>query len=139
VRRFLIFFPVVLALILLCALAVPKGEIVILHSVDAAGTEQESSLWVVEIEGWLHLRSGRPRTRWLERISARPLVELERGGQVHAYHAVAVRDPVLLAAVNDAIARKYGVADRVVRTLLDVNRSVAVRLEPLEGRDADDD
>jgi hypothetical protein len=135
VRRFLIVFPAIIGAIVLGALAVPMGEFVELYTVDADGHGYKSELWVVETGGALHLRSGWPDSHWLERIRTHPLVEIERGGERRHYRAVPVDDPAVRAAVNEAIAAKYGVADRLIRSVVDMEASVPVRLEPIEGLD----
>ena len=78
-------------------------------------------------------RSGDPASHWLARLTLHPLVELERGGATAPYRAIARAEPEARRAVNEAMARKYGAADRFVRSFVDVERSVPVQLEPIEG------
>jgi len=136
VRRFLIFFSSAVAVLLLGALALPTGELVVLHTVDGQGRDHASTLWVVELDGGLRLRSGSPESHWLGRLKDHPRVTLERDGRARAYRAEADPDALERQAVNEAMARKYGLADRLVRRWVDTGGSVPVRLEPLEGPDA---
>lgn len=133
-RAFLIGFCVFLGLVSVLALLLPTGELVTLHTVDEQGRSYESTLWLVELPGaGLHLRSGDPGSGWLARLALHPLVELERGGDAEPYRALAVPEDGVRSAVNEAMARKYGPADRFVRRFVDFARSVPVRLEPIEG------
>ena len=135
-RRFLILFSSAIAALLLLALALPTGELVQLHTVDGRGRDHASTLWVVEIDGALRLRSGNPESEWLERLRDHPVVTLERDGHTRAYRAEVASDALEREAVNEAMARKYGFADRLLRRWVDMAGSVPVRLDPLESRDA---
>jgi len=132
VRRFLILFPAFVGFVVLVALAIPMGEFVELGTVDAEGHPYQSEVWVVEIDGALHLRSGWPDSHWLDRLRSHPQVTLERGGHKNYYRAIPVDDATVRAVVNEAIAAKYGVADRLIRWVVDMDASVPVRLEPIE-------
>jgi hypothetical protein len=133
-KAFLIGFCAFLAFVSLAALVMPTGERVALHTVDEQGRGYESTLWVVELPGsGLYLRSGNPASGWLARLERHPLVELERDEETAHYRAVAVREDGARRAVNEAMARKYGAIDRLVCRFVDVERSVPVRLEPIEG------
>jgi hypothetical protein len=135
VRPFLIAFPATLLTILLVALALPTGEVVKLETIDAKGRDHHSALWIVEIDGAPYLRSGSPDSGWLARVREHPGVALVRDDVRRAYRAEPVDDPAVRRAVNEAMARKYGVADALVRSAVDVERSVPVRLEAREGPD----
>jgi len=135
-RRYLILFPSAIAAVLLLTLALPTGELGRLLTVDEQGRDHASTLWVVELDGTLLLRSGDPESGWLGRLKDHPFVKLERNGQAGAYRAEAVSSAAERRAVNQAMARKYGLADRLVRRWVDVAGSVPVRLTPLEELDA---
>lgn len=134
-RAFLIAFPATLLAILAAALALPTGEVVTLETTDPSGRHHDSVLWIVEIDGAEYLRSGNPDSHWLARVREHPGVALVRDDARRAYRAEAVDDPAVRRAVNEAMARKYGVADALVRSAVDVGRSVPVRLEAREGPD----
>jgi len=135
VRRYLIVLAVAVGVVVLGALALPMGEYVEVYTVDSHGHGYESELWVVELDGVLYLRSGWRDSHWLDRIRSNPVVVLERDGRRRHYHAAPTDDPALRAAVNAAIAAKYGIADRLIRRFVDMEASVPVRLEPAEGPD----
>lgn len=134
-RRFLILFPALLSVLVFGAMALPMGDFVELHTVDSEGREFSSSVWVAEVDGALHLRSGWPESHWLERLSTHPLVEIEHDGDSHYYRAVVVDDPAVRTALNEALAAKYSVADRLIGRFVDMDASIPVRLEPIEGLD----
>jgi len=129
---------VVFGLILL-----PDGEVATLSTFGADGTQHQTQVWVVDgngssanPHGELFLRTG-PRTRWLARLRARPEVELERGGETHAYVAVVEESPEVRERVNRAMAAKYGVADRLIAFVFDQRRSTPIRLVPDPSRAAE--
>jgi len=116
----------------------PEGEVATLVTFDARGRDAETQLWVAEIDGVPYLRSGSPGNAWLRRVRANPEVELGRpafGRTAHGawktqrYRASLVEDPRLRSAVHEALARKYGIADRVLWVIGDREDSVIVRLD----------
>ena len=105
------------------------GEVVTLTTKDTAGAEHETSLWVVEHAGHLWLRAGDPGSGWLARLQQTPEVEVTRGSVQRRYRAVP--DPSARAAINELMARDYGLADSLIGFMRDGSRVVPVRLEPL--------
>lgn len=132
-RAFLIGLPASMIAIVLAAMALPTGEIVTLHTVDADGRDFKSQLWIVEIEGTNYLRSGNVESSWLERLGTHPRVEIERDDERTAFRATVVDDASLRQVLNDALAAKYGVADQLVGRTVDLSASMPVRLDPIEG------
>ncbi len=104
------------------------GEVVHLHTTDADGEVHETPLWIVEIGPDLWLRAGDPGSGWLQRLSERPAVELERDGRMGRYEAFAV--PHMGPEVDAKMAEKYGLADRVIGMIRSEGESIAVRLDP---------
>ena len=113
------------------AFGIDEGEVVNLSTVDASGAQFETQLWIIEQDGQLYLRAGRPAARWLARLRAHPEVKVERAGTTTAYLAVPVYDSATREAVNRAMAEKYGRADRLIGRLFDRSQTVPIRLEPL--------
>jgi len=114
------------------ALLVEEGEIVQLTTHDAALHELETQLWIVDLDGAEYLRAGRANARWLERIRVRPEVVLQRGEESVPRLAVPLDDRELRRRVDAAMARKYGLSDRLFRLLRDAKGSVPVRLDPVK-------
>lgn len=121
----------VATVVFVTAFGIDEGEVVNLSTVDARGAQFETQLWIIEQDGHLYLRAGRPAARWLARLRAHPEVKIERGGTSSAYRAVPVDDPATRELVNRGMAEKYGQADRLIARLFDHSRSVPIRLEPL--------
>jgi hypothetical protein len=113
------------------AFGIDEGEVVNLWTVDARGAQFETQLWIIEQNGKLYLRAGRPAARWLARLREHPEVKIERGGTTIAYRAVPLDDPATRATVNQGMAAKYGQADRLMSRIFDQTQTVPIRLEPL--------
>jgi len=110
-------------------LASESGEVVTLHTRDAAGREHATRLWVVDHAGAEWVRTGHPGKNWFKRVQASPAVQLERAGATGARTAVAVPDPAIARRVNEAFAAKYGAADWIVALPGGASRRVVVRLD----------
>jgi len=110
---------------------VDEGEVVTLTTVDDQGRSSVTGLWIVEIGGHLYLRAGSPHAKWLERIRARPVVELTRGGVTQKVRATPIEDAALRNAVSWAMREKYGLVDAVIVRIIDHSQSVPILVEPL--------
>lgn len=106
-------------------------EVIVLRTQQDDGTWYESRLWIVD-DGpvsWLH---GGGTSPWIHNLKARPIVEVERGGETRRFRAQAVPGPH--PRIHEIMRAKYGVADVWVRFVGPDNESTTpVRLEPLEG------
>lgn len=127
----------VVAILVLGSLAVDEGEVATLTTLDGGGVSHDTQVWVVEIDGKLYLRSASPDNEWLRRLRERPEVVLQRGDesqpeQRFAFHAVPLDGSDVRAAVDRAMAEKYGAADRFYSRLFPRERSVPVLLEPTD-------
>jgi hypothetical protein len=103
-------------------------EVVSLRTQRPDGSWQQTRLWIVDDGGssWLHSAGA----DWVARFEGDPVVELERGGEIRRYRAVAVPGPH--PRVDQLLREKYGSADRWVRFIApDSEETVAVRLDPL--------
>jgi len=104
------------------------GELVTLRTGDEMNVQTDTTLWVVDDAGAIWLRSGNPSTGWLQRLEARPEVELERNGEWHDYRATPV--PGGTERINTLMAEKYGWADTVIGLVRDSSNAIPVRLDP---------
>jgi len=123
------------ALIVIAAVAVPEGEIATLNVIDEEGHPHPIQLWRVEIDGTSYLRATDPGADWLLELRRQPAVTL--GAGLHAgeipvpvFAEVVDTDPDLRRRVTAAMARKYGVADRIWAAIRGRDVSVPVRLVP---------
>jgi hypothetical protein len=121
--------------VVLGALWVDEGEVVTLTTLDADGT-YTTQLWIVEVDGDLYVRSSSPNTGWLGRLRVHPDVELDRDDETLELRAVPSGLPEVRAAVNGAMAEKYGSTDGFYSRIYDRSESVPVRLEPRTGATA---
>lgn len=106
-------------------------EVIVLRTENADGSRLETRLWIVDAGGraWLHGGD----SAWMRNLAARPLVEVERGGETRRYRAEPVPGPH--PEIDAALRAKYGVADRWVRFVRpDDESTMAVRLAPLGER-----
>jgi hypothetical protein len=93
-------------------------EMVSVRTEGADGNWQQRTIWVVDYDGdpWLHSAG----EAW--QFEVNPYVEMTRGGSTERYRALP--DRRAHAAVDEALRRKYGLADRWVRFLAPCDDSV---------------
>jgi len=115
----------------LATIWVEEGEVATLVTLDSRQQAFETDLWIVDIEGRTYVRAADLESDWLERLLARPELQLRRSDTVSRVRGVPSDDPAVREAVNDAMQRKYGSVDRVVGWVRDRSRCVPVWLEPL--------
>ena len=123
------------ALIVIAAVAVPEGEIATLNVIDEEGHSHPIQLWKVSIDGTSYLRAADPDADWLIELRRQPKVTL--GAGLHAgeipvpiFAEVIDTDPELRRRVTAAMARKYGIAERIWAALRNSDDSVPVRIAP---------
>lgn len=104
-------------------------EVIVLRTENPDGGWLETRLWIVDDGAFSWLHGG--DSAWMHNLRARPIVEIERGGETHRYRAEAVPGPH--PKLHELLRAKYGVADRWVRFVGPDNESTtAVRLERLD-------
>jgi len=107
-----------------------KGEVVRLISVDAAGNDRETELWIADIDGHAYIRASHPDSRWLSRLQSGAPASLERAGHTVEIETIVDDDPQIRARLEIAMAEKYGLADRLWG-LMRSAEFVAIRVGPL--------
>lgn len=111
------------------------GEVVTLHTRDAAGEWQTTPLWIVDTPGGEYLRAGNPESGWVARLRAEPAVRLERGGQLADVRLVP--EPAMLDEVNARMAESYGWADTFVGMMGDHAGALPFRVNRERGDQSD--
>lgn len=92
--------------------AVAEPDTVVIETRDAEGETHDTTIWIVEVEGSVFIRTG--DTRWYRRLSETWTARLRAAGSVHPVRARLVEDPELRAAVQERYREKYGFTDRLV-------------------------
>lgn len=104
-------------------------EVIVLRTEEPDGGWLESRLWIVDDGGVSYLHGG--DSGWMHNLKARPIVEVERGGETRRYRAVPVPGPH--PRIHELLRAKYGIADRWVRFVgPDKEYTMPVRLDPIE-------
>jgi hypothetical protein len=129
-RPIMLAMGVIAAGLVLAAFSLDEGEIVTLVSLDANGMEHDTQLWFVRIDGVLFLRASTPRVGWLRRVTDSGRITVERNDVRAVFDVTRSDDPITRALVNRAMARKYGLADRVWALVSNRSESVPLRLTP---------
>lgn len=129
VRNLIIFACIAVALLASASFWLDEGEVVTLITTDENGHEFETGLWIVELDSVPYLCAASTGAAWLERIRARPDVQLDRAGRRIDYRAIPIDDGDTRDAVSRAMAEKYGRLDRAVAMFRDHRHSVPVRLQ----------
>lgn len=115
---------------------IESGEVVVIHTRDAAGETHAARVWVLDHEGRQWVAPGNRSNAWFQRLSADPKVELVRSGVRSCYVAMVMESPDSIV-VLEGFLQKYASVIRVT-TLLnfilepggDESPPVAVRLDP---------
>lgn len=106
------------------------GESVRLTTTMKTGEQAHTWLWVVDDGEALYLRAADPESRWVARLQREPRVRLERAGESRPYRAEPRDDDAIRKWVNELMAEKYGVWDRLESVLFDRDTVLPIRLEP---------
>lgn len=130
IRPLMIVMGTIVACFIGAAFLIDEGEIVTLVSLDSSGMEHETQLWFVRIEDVQYLRASSAKVEWLERVKVNSLITVERREVRAVFEATPSEDPRLRSEVNLAMAKKYGLADRVWGLISDRRGSVPIRLDP---------
>jgi hypothetical protein len=130
IRPIMIAMGTIALCLVLAAFTLDEGEIVTLVSLDANGMEHETQLWFVRLDGVQYLRASSASVEWLGRVTNRPQITVERNGVRALFEASPSGDAIVRAKVNRAMAKKYGLADRVWALISDRSGAVPIRLEP---------
>jgi hypothetical protein len=106
-----------------------SGEVVQLITADQQGEEVTTRLWVADYEESMWLRADQS-SGWYQRLILHDPTDpaiLIRGAQ--RYSVYAVPEPQTIGELNQLMADKYGLGDRVVALLMgSPDAGVAVRL-----------
>ncbi len=104
---------------------------IVTHKAD--GSERDTKVWIVEVDGTAYMIAGGTlvtgASRWADDVRRDPNASLVAGGRAHRLLAHVLDDPELLAKVREAMRQKYGWQDRFAWVF--ASRSpILVRLQP---------
>lgn len=94
-----------LAFLGLQTLASERVEVVQLHTLDEAGEELVTRLWVVDDGGYQYLRVGADGSGWFSRLQDNGEFRLTRNGSTQGYEAVLRQDKS--GRINELMQQKY--------------------------------
>lgn len=108
------------------------GEVVVVHTKGADGSEKATRLWIAQDEGGTLWLRGKAGSRWLAHVATNPVLTIDRGdGSSTQMRATPVTDdPATRDKVHALMQRDYGAVDSVIAAMRDPATSVPVRLEP---------
>ena len=107
-----------------------RVEVVELHTLDEAGEEVTTRLWVVDDAGFQYLRVGTGGSGWYSRILANGEFELTRNG-VRAHYTAEAR-PGKSERINQLMQQKYTWGDSLIGVLVGSrDNSIPVELQPI--------
>jgi hypothetical protein len=138
VRAGLYAIGILVGVLVIGSLLIDEGEVVTVTTRDAEGQAFETQLWIVQVDGKGYLRANSPRSAWLARARLESAIELQRGATVGPWRIVPENDPERRRRVNQAMAEKYSLSDRLLVLLFDRDEMVPLRLEPAAGEVAHD-
>lgn len=111
------------------AVASESGEVVVLHTLDAAGKDVTTRIWVVDHDGAQWLRAGRAESGWYTRLVAQPAVRVERADVVAEY--IAIPTPAARQIINDLMQDKYRWRESLIgRMVGGRDGAIPIRLQP---------
>lgn len=107
-----------------------RVEVVQLHTLDAAGTEVTTRLWIVDDGGFQYLRASDTSTGWAARVLTAAAFDLTRNGNRTSYSARVREDK--RAQINDLMQAKYTWGDSIIALLVgDRDGAIPLELHPL--------
>jgi hypothetical protein len=106
-----IFLALILTLVGLQVAASERIEVVELHTIDEAGEEVVTRLWVVDHDGHAYLR-GETDSGWFTRLRAADTISLTRGDETGDFtHTVKNEN---IDTINELMREKYTWGDRFI-------------------------
>ncbi len=110
--------------------ALEGREVVVIHTVSAAGSLRATRVWVADQGGFSWIEAATPERPFCRDLLTNPSVELDRHGQRSRYRAEPIPNPNGHRQIRQLLAAKYGIADCWIGLLQDTSRSLAIRLQP---------
>ena len=113
---------------LVTIVALEGREVVVVETTDAHGAARRTRTWVADEGRTMWIEAANPERPFVEDLRRRPALVLERAGTRRQCRAEILPNPEGHVQVREALARRYGWADRWIGMLADTHASLAVRL-----------
>ena len=111
-------------------LASERVEVIELHTVDQAGEDVTTRLWIMDDGDYAYLRTGADGAGWFDRIVANGEIELTRNGETRGY--TIVQRPEKSAQINTLMRQKYGWGDAFMGLIVGSREgSIPLELHPI--------
>jgi len=117
-----------LAAVALTVVALEGGEVVVVRTLDPAGTLRTTRTWAAEAERAVWIEAANPERPFLRDLVERPQLQLVRGDRTYQCDASIVPNPEGHSRIRALLRERYGWRDAWVGLFTDTERSVAVRL-----------
>ena len=126
-----IFLALILTLVGLQVAASERIEVVELHTIDEAGEEVVTRLWVVDHDGHAYLR-GETDSGWFTRLQVADTISLTRGDETGDFtHTVKNEN---IDTINELMREKYTWGDRFIEIAMGSRaESNSIELTPGNG------
>jgi hypothetical protein len=115
--------------------ALESGGVAVVGTRTPEGDVRSTHVWYAEPDGELWLEAGTPENPWFRDIQVSPELDFTSEGRSRRYTAHPIEGSSGHRRIRALLLEKYGFRDRWVGLLVDTSGSVAVRLEPIEGRE----
>ncbi len=111
-----ILIAIILSLVAAERIAADRIEVVELHTLDEAGIEVITRLWVVDDEGFAYLRVGSDGSGWFDRLRENDNFDVTRNDVRQTYRAVMRNDKS--DQINTLMQSKYTWGDSLIGLLV---------------------
>ncbi len=121
-----------LAFVAITAWTLLTGDIATVQTRGSDGELRSTSVWYADMNGYRWLEAGAPENAWFRDIGAGAEIELTTSTGSGAFRAEPVPEAVVREALRRRMRARYGFRDQWVGIFVDHERSVPVRLHPID-------
>lgn len=107
-------------------LASERVEVVEIHTLNEAGEELTTRLWVVDYNGSAYLRSSDDQSGWLRRLKQNQTITVTRAQTSSRYRAIL--QPELRDNINQLMQEKYTWGDTFIGLVVGRDDAIPIRL-----------
>jgi hypothetical protein len=111
--------------------AAERVEVVALYTINSAGEENVTRLWIVDYDGYSYIRAGDPRSNWFQDLQENSYIKLTRGETTASFTASA--DVNVKMKVNALMQEKYTWGETFIGAVFSRENSIPIRLTVLPG------